>query len=183
MWPTHLVFIRFIVCKMFFHHWFYVIFFVFHRIDPTDLLHSSPAPHFKTLNSIDINFIFKWSNNDLGGSPLPFHRKSQVLTWASMYMRYVVDNVELAPVFLWVQRSSLDHNIPPTLHNHFHLNITLIRRTSGRKLGTLKYAMLFRIWRGTEKKSNFTLFCARKTQCGENSFNSDQLRMPRFILC
>jgi len=60
-------------------------------------------------------------------------------------MRYVVDNVELGQDFLCVLRSYLGHNIPPTLHNHFHINITLVRRTSGRKLGTLKNAMFFRV--------------------------------------
>jgi len=146
-------------------------------------MHPSPAPHFKTLNSIDINFRVKWSHNDLGGSPLPFHRKSPSSNLGQCIYEICGGQCGSGAGFLWVQRSSLDHNIPLTLHNHFHLNVTLIRRTSGRKLRILKNAMFFRIWKGTERKRNFTLFCARKIQCCENSFNFDQSCMPRFILC
>lgn len=53
-------------------------------------------------------------------------------------MTYVVDKVEIGQVDLRVLWFPLVNIIPEFLHTHFHVNITFIRRTSGR-LGTFAY--------------------------------------------
>jgi hypothetical protein len=51
---------------------------------------------------------------------------------------FLVGKVALWQVSLPVLRFSLVIIIPPTFHTHLYLNITIIRRTSGRSLGTLR---------------------------------------------
>jgi hypothetical protein len=62
---------------------------------------------------------------------------------SSVDVRFVVDEVALWKVFLSVLGFCPVSTIPPMLHTHRHLNITFIRRASGRSLGTLKQALFF----------------------------------------
>jgi hypothetical protein len=64
------------------------------------------------------------SPRSLGFDPGPVH------------VRYAVDRLALWQVFLPILRFSPVSIVPPMLHTRLHLNTTLIRRTSGRSLGT-----------------------------------------------
>lgn len=57
-WPIQLAFLRSTKCRTFLSSWYYVglLFFSYHTIRPTDLLHPSSAPHFKTFRY----FLFRF---------------------------------------------------------------------------------------------------------------------------
>jgi hypothetical protein len=55
----------------------------------------------------------------------------------SVHMGFVVDKVTVGQVFLRVHQYPSVSTIPTALHTQVHLNITVIKRTSGRSLRKL----------------------------------------------
>ena len=55
----------------------------------------------------------------------------------SVHTGFLVDKVRVGQIFLRVLRYAAVSTIPTLLHNQVHLNITVIRRTSGRSLRKL----------------------------------------------
>ena len=98
---------------------------------------------------------------------LPYSAMTQVVShrlspWRSGFdpgsvrVRFVVDKVALRQVVLRVLRFS-PVIIPPVFHTH-HLNVTLNRRTIGRRLEPSNKAELSRISESIEQNSTFRLF-------------------------
>ena len=56
----------------------------------------------------------------------------------TVHVRFELDTLALGSVSLYVIRLYPDSIILPAFHNHLSFNTSLIRRTSGRKLGNFK---------------------------------------------
>ena len=72
-----------------------------------------------------------------------------------VHMRFVVDNMALGQLFLWVIKFSSVNIILPAFHTHLHLQVALIWRTGGQGLGTLKWSSALPEIEGIGKKSAF----------------------------
>ena len=76
------------------------------------------------------------------------------------HVGFVVDKVQLEQGFLPVVLFSPISIISPILHTQVHLNTTLIKRTKGRSLGTLKQSNpLLDVWGTLGDESTFTDIC------------------------
>jgi hypothetical protein len=56
----------------------------------------------------------------------------------SIHVRFLVDNVVVGQVFLRILRFSLVDIIPPMLHTHLNLHVTLEGRINGESPGTFQ---------------------------------------------
>jgi hypothetical protein len=70
----------------------------------------------------------------------------------------MVDIVAVGHVLLPVLQFSPVRIIPPVLHAHDHLRVTLVRRTNGLSLGTFQEGMLCQISGSFALKCIFTFF-------------------------
>lgn len=89
------------------------------------------------------NFSLHWSFH----RPVVFLRSvtaEGIFHPRSVYVRFVVDKLSLADVFLQVVLSSPVSNIPQVPHTHLDLHVAFTRRASGRRLGTFQKAVHFR---------------------------------------
>jgi hypothetical protein len=68
----------------------------------------------------------------------------------------MVDKVAVGQVLLPVLQFCLVSIIPPMLHAHVHLHVSLGRRTNGRSLGTFQEGILFQISGSFGPKCTFT---------------------------
>lgn len=62
----------------------------------------------------------------------------------SIYVSFMVNRVPMRQVFLPVFLSHRVNTIPPTLHTHPHVRVSLTRKTKGRSLGTSQKATVVR---------------------------------------
>jgi hypothetical protein len=118
-----------------------------------------------------IRFVFKGLNGQLPRyvkslpcqvcTPKPYmstvHEYMSEPTDLKTLNSYRLNNVIVEHVFLPVLRFSPVTIIPPMLHTHLHLRVTLTRKTNRQSLGTFQQALLFR-----KTGSKFSLFFAFK---------------------
>jgi hypothetical protein len=62
---------------------------------------------------------------------------------SSVHVEFVLDKMPMVQPFLRVFPFSPVSTIPPMVHTHFHLHVTLTKRTKERSVGTLRQARFF----------------------------------------